>query len=111
MFFRLDVTRTGGVDSAMAIQRAAQKHLTSLIPKVCESDMEVAELERQVNELKAKILEQQVKRIMRVNSETCERIAKVKWTKLIFQKEFTLRSSTHVIFRMKEVYFFLNLFF
>lgn len=84
----------------MAIQRAAQKHLTSLIPKVCESDMEVAELERQVRELKAKILEQQLTKRLRINGETCERIAKVSGQNLVFEKNSLLRvfSETKHIF-------------
>lgn len=100
-FFSLDVTRTGGVDSAMAIQRAAQEHLTSLIPKVCESDMQVAELERQVRELKAKVQEQQLTKRPRINGETCERIAKVSEQNLVFKKYATC------IFR-EEAYFLLN---
>ncbi|KMQ85327.1 brca1-a complex subunit abraxas-like protein [Lasius niger] len=71
----LDVARIGGLDSAMLIQRAAEQHLTSLIPKVCESDLEVAELERQVHELKTKIAAQKFAS-MKVNGENCDRISK-----------------------------------
>ncbi|XP_076174988.1 BRISC complex subunit FAM175B [Ptiloglossa arizonensis] len=48
----LDLTRTSGLESAITIQKAAEQYLNQLIPKLCESDLEVAELERQVKELK-----------------------------------------------------------
>ncbi|KAL6252005.1 hypothetical protein P5V15_014985 [Pogonomyrmex californicus] len=73
---KLDVTRINGLDSAMIIQKAAEQHLTSLIPKICESDMEVAELERQVRELRDKIAAQRLTRKMRVNGEIYERASK-----------------------------------
>ncbi|XP_011639263.1 BRISC complex subunit FAM175B-like [Pogonomyrmex barbatus] len=76
IIFRLDVTRIDGLDSAMIIQKAAEQHLTSLIPKICESDMEVAELERQVRELRDKIAAQRLTRKMRVNGEIYERASK-----------------------------------
>ncbi|XP_012220046.1 BRISC complex subunit FAM175B-like isoform X2 [Linepithema humile] len=69
----LDMTRIGGLDSAMKIQKAAEHHLMSLIPKVCESDMEVTELEKQVHELKAIIAAQQLAKKSNVNGENCER--------------------------------------
>lgn len=60
----------------MTIQKAAERHLMALIPKVCESDMEVAELETQVCELKAKIAAQQLAKRSNVNGENCERTTK-----------------------------------
>ncbi|KAL6445767.1 hypothetical protein ACFW04_000906 [Cataglyphis niger] len=72
----LDVARIGGLDSAMLIQRAAEQHLMSLIPKVCESDLEVAELERQVRELKIKVTAQQSVKKSKVNGENYNRISK-----------------------------------
>lgn len=76
IFFRLDTTRKSGLDSAMMIQKAAEQHLMSLIPKVCESDLEVAELERQVRELKDKIAAQRLIRKTKVNGESHERTCK-----------------------------------
>ena len=76
VFFRLDMTRKSGLDSAMMIQKAAERHLMSLIPKVCESDLEVAELERQVRELKDKIAAQRLIRKMKMNGEGYERTSK-----------------------------------
>ncbi|XP_011700851.1 PREDICTED: BRCA1-A complex subunit Abraxas-like, partial [Wasmannia auropunctata] len=73
---KLDMTRKSGLDSAMVIQKAAERHLTSLIPKVCESDLEVAELERQVRELKDKIAAQRLTRKTKVNGESYERTSK-----------------------------------
>ncbi|XP_077259514.1 BRISC complex subunit FAM175B isoform X2 [Temnothorax americanus] len=73
---RLDMTRTSGLESAMMIQKAAERHLMSLIPKVCESDLEVAELERQVRELKDKIAAQRLTRETKVNGESYERTSK-----------------------------------
>lgn len=61
--------RCGGLDSAMTIQRAADRHLISLIPKVCETDLEVAELERQVCELRAKVTAQLLAKRSKVNGE------------------------------------------
>ncbi|XP_070523978.1 BRISC complex subunit FAM175B [Cardiocondyla obscurior] len=72
----LDMTRTSGLDCAMMIQKAAERHLISLIPKVCESDLEVAELEKQVRELKDKIAGQRLTRKAKVNGESCKRISK-----------------------------------
>lgn len=68
--------RKSGLDSAMMIQKAAEQHLMSLIPKVCESDLEVAELERQVRELKDKIMGQRLIRKMKMNGESYERTSK-----------------------------------
>lgn len=76
IFFRLDMTRVSGLDSAMMIQKAAERHLMSLIPKVCESDLEVAELERQVRELRNKITAQRLIRKTKVNGESYERTSK-----------------------------------
>lgn len=72
----MDVARIGGLDSAMLIQRAAEQHLMSLIPKVCESDLEVAKLERQVRELKTKVTAQQSAKRSKVNGENYNRICK-----------------------------------
>ncbi|XP_015585403.1 BRISC complex subunit FAM175B isoform X1 [Cephus cinctus] len=52
----LDLLKTPGVELVTAIQKAAERHLNALIPKVCESDREVADLEKQVRDLQAKIL-------------------------------------------------------
>lgn len=49
--FSLDLTKTSAVESAITIQKAAEEHLSQLIPDLCKSDLEVAELERQVKEL------------------------------------------------------------
>lgn len=76
ILFRLDTTRASGFDSAMMIQKAAERHLMSLIPKVCESDLEVAELERQVRGLKDKIAVQRLTRKTKVNGENYERTSK-----------------------------------
>ncbi|XP_012237863.1 BRISC complex subunit FAM175B [Bombus impatiens] len=46
----LDLTKTSAVESAITIQKAAEEHLSQLIPDLCKSDLEVAELERQVKE-------------------------------------------------------------
>ncbi|XP_018044382.1 PREDICTED: BRISC complex subunit FAM175B-like [Atta colombica] len=73
---KLDMTKKSGLDSAMMIQKAAERHLMSLIPKVCESDLEVAELERQVRELKDKIAAQRLIRKMKMNGESYERTSK-----------------------------------
>ncbi|KYN12095.1 PREDICTED: BRISC complex subunit FAM175B-like [Trachymyrmex cornetzi] len=73
---KLDTMRKNGLDSAMMIQKAAEQHLMSLIPKVCESDLEVAELERQVRELKDKIAAQRLIRKMKMNGESYERTSK-----------------------------------
>ncbi|XP_014486624.1 PREDICTED: BRCA1-A complex subunit Abraxas-like isoform X2 [Dinoponera quadriceps] len=67
----LDLTRTGGLDSAMAIQREAERHLVSLIPKVCESDLEVAMLEQEVRELRAKVTAQRQAKRSTINGEKC----------------------------------------
>lgn len=50
----------------------------SLIPKVCESDLEVAELERQVRELKDKIAAQRLTKKTKVNGESFERTSKAR---------------------------------
>lgn len=70
------MARIGGLDSAMLIQRAAEKHLMSLIPKVCESDLEVAKLEKQVHELRLKVAAQQLAKRSKVNGENYDRISK-----------------------------------
>jgi len=70
------MTRISGLDSAMMIQKAAERHLMSLIPKMCESDLEVAELERQVRELKDKIAAQRLTGKTKVNGESYERTSK-----------------------------------
>lgn len=44
--------RTSGVESAISIQKTAEQYLNQLIPQLCESDLEVAELEKQVKEFK-----------------------------------------------------------
>lgn len=46
----LDLTKTSAVESAISIQKAAEQHLSQLIPELCKSDLEVAELEKQVKE-------------------------------------------------------------
>lgn len=61
--------RMGGLDSAMTIQQTAESHLTSLIPKVCESDLEVSELEQQVRELRMKIATQRLADKSKINGE------------------------------------------
>lgn len=48
--FSLDLTKTSAVESAITIQTAAEQHLSQLIPELCKSDLEVAELERQLKE-------------------------------------------------------------
>ncbi|XP_076241344.1 BRISC complex subunit FAM175B [Calliopsis andreniformis] len=48
----LNLTRTSGVESAINIQKAAEGYLDRLIPELCQSDFEVAELEKQVKEFK-----------------------------------------------------------
>lgn len=48
--FSLDLTKTSAVESAISIQKAAEQHLSQLIPELCKSDLEVAELEKQVKE-------------------------------------------------------------
>jgi len=68
--------RINGLESAMLIQKLAEQHLTSLIPKVRESDLEVAELERQVCELEAKVKAQQFARNSKINGENCEKTNK-----------------------------------
>lgn len=60
----------------MLIQRYAEQYLTSLIPKVRESDLKVAELERQVCELKAKLKAQQLAKDAKINGENCEKANK-----------------------------------
>jgi hypothetical protein len=70
----------------MTIQKAAEHHLMSLIPKVCESDMEVAELEKQVCELKAKIAAQQLAKRSSVNGENYERTTKTNRENCISEK-------------------------
>ncbi|XP_076759737.1 BRISC complex subunit FAM175B isoform X1 [Xylocopa sonorina] len=50
----LDLARTSGFESATTIQKAAEHHLSQLIPELCKSDLEVADLERQVKEFKLK---------------------------------------------------------
>ncbi|XP_012287533.1 BRISC complex subunit FAM175B-like [Orussus abietinus] len=51
-----DISNMSGVESVTAIERAAERHLASLIPLVNETDREVYELEKQVQEMRAKIL-------------------------------------------------------
>ena len=46
----MDLTKTSAVESAIAIQKAAEEHLSQLIPDLCKSDLEVVELERQIKE-------------------------------------------------------------
>ena len=46
----MDLTKTSAVESAITIQKAAEEHLSQLIPDLCKSDLEVAELERQIKE-------------------------------------------------------------
>lgn len=48
----LDITRTSGLESAITIQKAAEQYLNELIPELCNTDHEVAELEKQVREFK-----------------------------------------------------------
>nr|XP_031844807.1 BRISC complex subunit FAM175B-like [Nomia melanderi]XP_031844808.1 BRISC complex subunit FAM175B-like [Nomia melanderi] len=46
----LNLTKTSGLESAINIQKAAEQYLDKLIPELCESDHEVANLERQIRE-------------------------------------------------------------
>lgn len=46
----MNLTRTSGLESAINIQKAAEQYLDKLIPELCESDHEVANLERQIRE-------------------------------------------------------------
>lgn len=48
----LNLTRTSDLESAITIQKAAEAYLNQLIPELYKSDLEVAELERQVKEFK-----------------------------------------------------------
>nr|XP_033322291.1 BRISC complex subunit FAM175B-like isoform X1 [Megalopta genalis]XP_033322292.1 BRISC complex subunit FAM175B-like isoform X1 [Megalopta genalis] len=48
----LDLARTSGLESAIKIQKVAEQYLDQLIPELCESDHEVADLERQIREFK-----------------------------------------------------------
>ncbi|XP_076631474.1 BRISC complex subunit FAM175B [Colletes latitarsis] len=48
----LDLARTSGFESVITIQKTAEQYLDKLIPELCKSDIEVAELERQVKEFK-----------------------------------------------------------
>nr|XP_012146978.1 PREDICTED: BRISC complex subunit Abro1-like isoform X1 [Megachile rotundata]XP_012146979.1 PREDICTED: BRISC complex subunit Abro1-like isoform X1 [Megachile rotundata]XP_012146980.1 PREDICTED: BRISC complex subunit Abro1-like isoform X1 [Megachile rotundata]XP_012146981.1 PREDICTED: BRISC complex subunit Abro1-like isoform X1 [Megachile rotundata]XP_012146982.1 PREDICTED: BRISC complex subunit Abro1-like isoform X1 [Megachile rotundata]XP_012146983.1 PREDICTED: BRISC complex subunit Abro1-l len=48
----LDLTRTSDLESAITIEKAAEQYLNQLIPELCKSDLEVAELEKQVKEFK-----------------------------------------------------------
>lgn len=70
----------------MRIQKAAEQYLISLIPKVCESDMEVADLEKQVCKLKAKIAAQQSAKRSKVNGENCDRTTKMNKENCISEK-------------------------
>lgn len=71
-FSSLDLTRIDGLDSAMKIQKEANRYLSSLIPQVCKSDLEVAELEKQVRELKDKTMAQRAAKKAKVNGENCK---------------------------------------
>lgn len=53
---RLDHRHKSDSDLVTTIQRAAEQHLESLIPKVCESDREVCALESQVRDLRVKLI-------------------------------------------------------
>ncbi|KAG7190266.1 hypothetical protein KM043_006384 [Ampulex compressa] len=66
----LDLTRTAGLESAITIQKAAEQYLNSLIPKVCESDLEVAELEKQVRELRTNVYLRNLTRKTKVNGSS-----------------------------------------
>ncbi|XP_043266164.1 BRISC complex subunit FAM175B-like [Colletes gigas] len=48
----LDLVGTSGFESVITIQKTVEQYLDKLIPELCKSDMEVAELERQVKEFK-----------------------------------------------------------
>ncbi|XP_015434915.1 PREDICTED: BRCA1-A complex subunit Abraxas-like [Dufourea novaeangliae] len=48
----LNLARSSGLESAIAIQKAAEQYLDKLIPQLCESDLEVTELENQIKEFK-----------------------------------------------------------
>ncbi|XP_078033270.1 BRISC complex subunit FAM175B [Augochlora pura] len=48
----LDLTRTSGLESAIKIQKVAEQYLDRLIPELCKTDHEVADLERQIREFK-----------------------------------------------------------
>lgn len=80
------MARIGGLDSAMLIQKAAEQHLMSLIPKVCESDLEVTQLEKQVHELRIKVAAQQLAKRSKVNGENCDRISKASRNNCFLEK-------------------------
>lgn len=63
----LDVNRLGGLESTIAIQKAAEQYLNHLIPEVSQSDLEVAELEKQVRELRNSISIRKLNRRLKVN--------------------------------------------
>ncbi|XP_053975906.1 BRISC complex subunit FAM175B-like [Hylaeus volcanicus] len=50
----LNLAKTSGLDSVITIQKTAEEYLRDLIPELCESDLEVAKLERQIKEFKLK---------------------------------------------------------
>lgn len=62
-----------GLESAMTIQHEANAYLGSLIPKVCETDLEVAKLEEQVRELRVKIKSQQLAKRLKANGENFDK--------------------------------------
>ncbi|XP_043267272.1 BRISC complex subunit FAM175B-like [Venturia canescens] len=53
---KLDFTNKNGSQMVTAIQKAAESHVKSLIPIVCESDREIKEMENSVQELRLKII-------------------------------------------------------
>lgn len=73
----MDLTKTSAVESAISIQKAAEQHLSQLIPELCKSDLEVAELEKQVKEFmfskKAKVNGSQTYEVKKENYEINER--------------------------------------
>ncbi|XP_035725858.1 BRISC complex subunit FAM175B-like isoform X1 [Vespa mandarinia] len=68
---KLNLTQIPGIESATIIEKEAEKYLNTLIPKVCESDREVFELEKQIGELRDKIrLQNLAKTKINGNSES-----------------------------------------
>ncbi|KAI4491577.1 hypothetical protein M0804_002969 [Polistes exclamans] len=70
---KLNLTQISSVESATLIEKEAEKYLNTLISKVCESDREVYELEKQITELRTKIrLQNLAKTKVTCNSDTTE---------------------------------------
>lgn len=73
----MDLTKTSAVESAIAIQKAAEEHLSQLIPDLCKSDLEVAELEKQIKEFmlnkKKKVNDNSKKKVQIIQSYEIEK--------------------------------------